>query len=207
LDDLVIATDDPRIVEAAKGFGAKALLTGSDIPSGSDRVAAVAPLLDGELFVNIQGDEPLLSPAMIDQIVAILRDDPEVPVGTLAKQINDRNDLLNPAVVKVVVDQRGYALYFSRSPIPYVRESEEIGRRIEQGEFLKHIGMYGFRLDFLKRYNSLGESRLERSERLEQLRILENGYKIKVGITRDDSIPVDTPDDVERVRAMLRTSS
>lgn len=204
LDDLVIATDDERIVQAARQFGATAHLTDRAIPSGSDRIAAIAPLLGGDIYVNIQGDEPLLSPGMIDAIVQLLKDDPTVPVSTLAKQISDADELMNPGIVKVVIDQNNFALYFSRSPIPFVRDSVDKMDWVKTGQFYKHIGLYGYRADFLKRYQHLGESRLEQSERLEQLRILEHGYKIKVGVTQEDSIPVDTPDDVEKVRALMR---
>ena len=207
LDRVVVATDDVRIEEAVRQFGGDVMLTSQEIASGSDRVAAVALHMMGDIFVNIQGDEPLIAPEMIDQGVQLLLDDTSVPVGTLIKQISSQEDLFNPNVVKVVLNYGGYAIYFSRSTIPYVRGEADEKQWLERHTFYKHIGLYVFRRKFLIQYTQLPVSNLERAEKLEQLRILEAGYKIKAGITTYDSIPIDTPEDVARVVAMLRQTS
>jgi 3-deoxy-manno-octulosonate cytidylyltransferase (CMP-KDO synthetase) len=161
----------------------------------------------GDIFVNIQGDEPLIAPEMIDQGVQLLLDDTSVPVGTLVKQISLQEELFNPNVVKVVLSYGGYAIYFSRSTVPYVRGEADEKRWLERHTFYKHIGLYVFRRKFLIQYTQLPASNLESAEKLEQLRILEAGYKIKAGITTYDSIPIDTPEDVARVVAILRQAS
>jgi 3-deoxy-manno-octulosonate cytidylyltransferase (CMP-KDO synthetase) len=205
LDRVVVATDDARIVDAVNRFGGEVILTSPDIKSGSDRVAAVAEKIPGDLYVNVQGDEPLMPPQMIDEAVALMHDDTEAVLGTLARRIDSASDLSNPATVKVVVSAEGRALYFSRSPIPYVRDDANIAAWTGRHRFLKHIGLYVFRARFLRTFVQLPESALERAERLEQLRVLENGFAIRVGITEYDSIPVDTPADVERVITILNT--
>jgi len=207
LDRVVVATDDVRIEEAVRQFGGDVMLTSQDIASGSDRVAAVALHMPGDIFVNIQGDEPLIAPEMIDQGVQLLLDDTSTPVGTLIKQISSQEELFNPNVVKVVLNHSGYALYFSRSTVPYMRGETEKSRWLEQHTFYKHIGLYVFRRKFLIQYAQLPVSHLEKAEKLEQLRILEAGYKIKAGITTYDSIPIDTPEDVARVIAILQQTS
>jgi 3-deoxy-manno-octulosonate cytidylyltransferase (CMP-KDO synthetase) len=207
LDRVVVATDDVRIEEAVHRFGGDVMLTSQDIASGSDRVAAVALHMAGDIFVNIQGDEPLIAPEMIDQGVQLLLDDTSAPVGTLIKQISSQEELLNPNVVKVVLNKDGYAIYFSRSTVPYVRGEEDGKPWLERHTFYKHIGLYVFRCEFLMQYAQLPVSQLEKAEKLEQLRILEAGYKIKTGITTNDSIPIDTPEDVARVVAILRHTS
>jgi 3-deoxy-manno-octulosonate cytidylyltransferase (CMP-KDO synthetase) len=207
LDRVVIATDDVRIEEAVRRFGGDVILTSQEIESGSDRVAAVASHIAGDIFVNIQGDEPLISPVAIDQGVQLLLADTSAPVGTLIKQISSQEELLNPNVVKVVLNNSGYAIYFSRSIVPYVRGEAEGRRWLERHTFYKHIGLYIFRRDFLLQYAQLPVSQLEKAEKLEQLRILEAGYKIKAGITTHDSIPIDTPEDVARVVSILQQTS
>jgi 3-deoxy-manno-octulosonate cytidylyltransferase (CMP-KDO synthetase) len=207
LDRVVVATDDARIEEAVHRFGGEVMMTSKDIASGSDRVAAVARQAAGDIFVNIQGDEPLIAPEMIDQGVQLLLDDTQVPVGTLVKQIVVKEELLNPNVVKVVLTHDGYAMYFSRSTVPYVRGEADEHRWIEFHAFYKHIGIYIFRRAFLLEYAQLPISLLEKAEKLEQLRILEAGYKMKTGITTFDSIPIDTPEDIARVVAILRNTS
>lgn len=204
LNRVVIATDDKRIVEAVEQFGGEAILTSMNIKSGSDRVAAVAEQIAGDIFVNVQGDEPLLAPEMIDEAVRVVLDDEDAEVGTLAKRIESQTELLNPNIVKVVVGAAGYALYFSRSVIPHVRDDAEHSQWLSHHTFLKHIGLYVFRAAFLKSYTRMSETPLEKAEKLEQLRILENGARIKVGITEYDSIPVDTPDDVKKVVSILQ---
>jgi len=205
LDRVVVATDDERIQRAVKGFGGEAQMTSPDLPSGTDRVAAVAKVTEGEIFVNIQGDEPLMEAKMIEQAIRLVLDEGDVQVVTLAKRIETGEDLVNPAVVKVVANRQGYALYFSRSPIPYVRAVPEMLHWAQSHTFYKHIGIYVFRKTFLAQYATLRESSLEAAERLEQLRILENGFPIKVGITEYDSIAVDTQEDADRVRKILST--
>ena len=188
LNRVVVATDDERIAGAVRAFGGDVVITPPEIKSGSDRVAAVAARNDGDIFLNIQGDEPLIAPQMIDQAAEILIDDPGALVGTLAKRIESLEELLNPGIVKVVVDKNSCALYFpdrsfhscGMSAIP------RFGSR--NRTFYKHIGLYVFRRDLLLGFAKMPESSLEQSEKLEQLRILENGYKIKVGFTEHDSI-------------------
>ena len=202
---VVVATDDERIASVVRGFGGDVAITSSQIKSGSDRVAAVARDAEGDIFVNVQGDEPLLAPAMIDEAIRVVLGDPSVLVGTLVKKIESKEELLNPGIVKVVVGDDRSALYFSRSAIPFIRDEQDQSRWLTSTTFYKHIGIYVFRKDFLLKYASMPESSLERAEKLEQLRILESGVKIKVGITEHDSVPVDTPDDVRRVVDQLKT--
>jgi len=206
LDQVIVATDDARIEMVVKKFGGRVMLTAPEIRSGSDRVAAVAEKIEGDIFVNIQGDEPLIAPEMIDEAVQVLLDDPAMPVGTLAKKIESIDELLNPGVVKVALAENQLALYFSRSVIPFLRDIPNQREWLRHATFYKHIGIYVFRADFLKIYSGAMESRLELAEKLEQLRVLENGYRIKVGITRFDSIPIDTKEDAERVIHMLKNS-
>lgn len=206
LGRVVVATDDDRIVRAVKAFGGEVLMTSPELASGTDRVAAVARMIEGEIFVNIQGDEPLMPSAMIEQAVRVVLEDPEATVGTLAKRMMQGEDLANPATVKVVLNRKGYALYFSRSPIPHVRGELDLRRWLGSHAFYKHIGIYVFRREFLSHYSALGESTLENAEKLEQLRILDHGYSIKVGITEYDSVPVDTAEDAEKVRRILSVS-
>ncbi|MGD0037131.1 MAG: 3-deoxy-manno-octulosonate cytidylyltransferase [Bacteroidota bacterium] len=207
LDRVVVATDDVRIEEAVRQFGGDVMLTSQEIASGSDRVAAVALHMTGDIFVNIQSDEPLIAPEMIDQGVQLLLNDTSVSVGTLVKQISSQEELFNPNVVKVVLSYGEYAIYFSRSTVPYVRGEADEKRWLERYTFYKHIGLYIFRRKFLVQYAQLPVSNLEKVEKLEQLRILEAGYKIKAGITKYDSIPIDTPGDVARVVAILQQTS
>ncbi len=204
LDRVVIATDDTRIEKCVHTFGGEVLMTSPDIQSGSDRVAAVASQMDGSIFINIQGDEPLIAPEMIDQAVRLLLEDPLVHVGTLVKKIDAAEDLMNPNIVKVVLDHQMHALYFSRSPIPYIRDEASTAQWFEVHTFYKHIGLYAFRREFLMQYAHLSASHLEKAEKLEQLRILEAGIVIKTGITKFDSIPIDTREDVERVITILQ---
>jgi 3-deoxy-manno-octulosonate cytidylyltransferase (CMP-KDO synthetase) len=199
LEQLIVATDDERIMAAVAGFGGKAVLTSRDHNTGTDRVAEVVRGLDVGVVVNIQGDEPFVHPGMIDEVVQPLLDDPELPMCTSMHEIADRADFDNPNVVKTVVDLEGYALYFSRSLIPYPRTTE--GHRV-----FEHIGMYAYRKDFLLKYARLPQTPLEKLESLEQLRVLEHGYRLRVVETHQDYIPlsVDTPEDLERARALAR---
>ena len=199
LSKLIIATDDDRIQDAARGFGALVRKTRADHPSGTDRAAEVASSENAELIVNIQGDEPLIDPATIDAAVLALLDEPDIHMGTLKKRIEFPDEIANPNVVKVVTNREGDALYFSRCPIPYVRD----------GSFVhyKHIGLYIYRRDFLLGYSDLPVGPLEQVERLEQLRALENGYRIRVVETEYDSLGVDTPEDLERVSALFEITT
>lgn len=204
LHEVVVATDDERIARAVEAFGGEVVMTSLEIRSGSDRVAAVAEQMSGDIFVNVQGDEPLLNPVMIDQAVQALLDDQQAQIGTLAKRIESADDLLSPNVVKVVFDSSSYALYFSRSVIPHIRENNEPRSWIKHQTFYEHIGLYVFRRESLLKFASLPESSLEKAEKLEQLRALEAGMKIKVALTEFDCVPVDTQDDVEHVIQLLK---
>jgi 3-deoxy-manno-octulosonate cytidylyltransferase (CMP-KDO synthetase) len=195
---LVIATDDRRIFDAARSFGAQVRMTRTDHLSGTDRVAEIASAEPAQVVVNIQGDEPLLDPAAIDAAVLALTSDPDVPMATLSKRIEHTAEIADPNVVKVVTNRSGDAIYFSRCPIPYVRE----GRATNY----KHIGLYVYRRDFLLAYPTLPVGPLERAECLEQLRALENGYRIRVAETEYDSLGVDTPADLERVNSLFEPS-
>jgi len=198
LHRIFIATDDERIQDAARAFGAPVRMTRADHRSGTDRVAEVAASEDAQVIVNIQGDEPLLDPAAIDAAVFALTSDPDVSMATLSKRIEDPAEINDPNVVKVVTNLAGDAIYFSRSPIPF---SSERG-----AAHFKHIGLYVYRRDFLLAYSGLPVGPLEQAERLEQLRALENGYKIRVVETDYESFGVDTPQDLERVAMLFEPS-
>jgi len=197
LTSLVIATDDPRIRDAAEDFRARVVMTRADHISGTDRVAEAASASTAQIIVNIQGDEPMLDPSAIDAALLGLLEHDEVPMGTLKKRIEDRAEIADPNVVKVVTDARDNALYFSRSPIPYSRDAAEA-----PATHFKHIGLYVYRRDFLLAYSGLPIGPLEQAERLEQLRALENGFKIRVIETEYESLGVDTPADWQRVSAL-----
>ncbi|MBF8247657.1 MAG: 3-deoxy-D-manno-octulosonate cytidylyltransferase [Bacteroidetes bacterium] len=204
LNRVVVATDDRRIADVVRSFGGEAVMTSPAIKSGSDRVAAVAAKIKGDIFVNVQGDEPLIAHQMIDEAVRVVLEDKNAVVGTLVKRIESPDELANPSVVKVVVSKDGYGLYFSRSAIPHVRDEADASKWLNHQHFYKHFGIYVFRRNFLLKFAKMKPTLLEISEKLEQLRILENGYKIKVGITKYDSIPVDTQEDADRVISLLR---
>ena len=198
LTDLVVATDDERIRSAAEKFRARVVMTRADHPTGTDRVAEVASTSSAELIVNIQGDEPMIDPTAIDTAIYGLLDADGVAMGTLKKRIEIETQITDPNVVKVVADARGDAIYFSRSPIPYVRGSGN-----ESTAHFKHIGLYVYRRDFLLEYPALPVGPLEKAERLEQLRALENGHRIRVVETEYESLGVDTPEDWDRVSALF----
>ena len=198
LSSLIIATDDESIRSAARGFGAPVVMTRADHPSGTDRVAEVASAQNHDVVVNIQGDEPLIDPNAIDAAVLALLDAEDAPMSTLIKRIEDPRELTDPNVVKVVADRNGFAIYFSRSTIPHSRG--------EPAVCYKHIGLYVYRRDFLLSYSSLPVGPLDRTERLEQLRALENGYRIRVEATEYESAGVDTPADLERVARLLEAA-
>jgi 3-deoxy-manno-octulosonate cytidylyltransferase (CMP-KDO synthetase) len=199
LTDVVIATDDERIRAAAQEFRARVIMTRADHVSGTDRVAEAASASQAQIIVNVQGDEPMIDPAAIDAAILGLLDDEagEVPMGTLKKRIERPADIQDPNVVKVVTDAQGNALYFSRCPIPFARAGSE------PPSFFKHIGLYVYRRDFLLAYPDLPIGPLEQSERLEQLRALENGHKIRVVETEYESLGVDTPEDWRQVAELF----
>lgn len=199
LDDLIIACDDELVAEAAKNFGAKVALTSKGHASGTDRIIEVINPLEVKIVVNIQADEPLINPVMIDTVARALLDDDAVTMATLSKKIEDPLEINDPHVVKVVVDKNNFALYFSRASIPYYAQNSEI----KAVEYQKHIGLYSYTKDFLFIYKNLPESNLEKIERLEQLRVLEGGFKIKVIETKYDTIGVDTPEDLAKVKEYL----
>lgn len=206
VDSVMVATDDARIVAAVNGFGGKAVMTPVEMKTGTDRIAYVArSLRDAEIVVNVQGDEPLIAPEMIDEAVRPVINDSTITVGTLVRKIESEDELRNPGVVKVVRSVDGRALYFSRSVIPFSRDiggPELLRRHI----YFKHIGLYVFRRDFLMRFPGLSQTNLEIAENLEQLRILEHGFTIAATVTEHDSITVDTAEDLERVRRIVQAN-
>lgn len=195
LFDVIVATDDARIYDCVNSFGGRAVMTDSDLPNGTARCEQAARIYGAEFdaVINIQGDEPLLDPLMIDEIAELLADNDCV---TLCSELHE--DFANPNTVKVVMSQNGNALYFSRSVIPYKRNESNL-------PYYQHIGIYGYSINFLKKYVSLSNTPLSDAESLEQLKILEHGFKIRVKVTasRHKSIGVDTPEDLERVRGIL----
>jgi 3-deoxy-manno-octulosonate cytidylyltransferase (CMP-KDO synthetase) len=198
LDDLVVATDDLRILNTVEGFGGKAVMTRSDHNSGTDRVAELAQSIEADVFVNIQGDEPLISWHTIDGVCSPFERDVEVQITTARIKISDPDQIKSPHVVKVVVDSLERALYFSRAPIPCPQR--------RAGTFYKHLGIYGYRREFLQALSQLNPSELEETEGLEQLRFLENGVEIRVVEVSEDSPHVDTRDDILRVRPLLENT-
>jgi 3-deoxy-manno-octulosonate cytidylyltransferase (CMP-KDO synthetase) len=201
IDSVIVATDDERIADAVRAFGGQVRMTSASHRSGTDRLAEVAADLTCDLVVNVQGDEPLVEPAMIDEAVAPFGIDPALQMSTLRRRIEDPAERSNPNVTKVVVDLAGYALYFSRAPIPHVRED------CPPAPAYRHIGLYVYRRDCLLRLSRLTPTALEQSEALEQLRALEHGIRIRAVETRYDAIGVDTPDDLVRVRQIAQKRS
>jgi 3-deoxy-manno-octulosonate cytidylyltransferase (CMP-KDO synthetase) len=204
VDQVIVATDDERIAAAVRNFGGEVAMTRSDHPTGTDRLAEVAAGLDTDLVVNVQGDEPLIEPAMIEAAVKSLMEDASILMGTLKTPLASLEEYLNPNVVKVVTDQQGFALYFSRAPIPYPRDRAD---RLEECwsdlPVAKHVGLYVYRREFLLQYPTFVETPLERFEKLEQLRVLEHGFRIRAVETTLTVQGVDTPQDLERVRQVL----
>jgi 3-deoxy-manno-octulosonate cytidylyltransferase (CMP-KDO synthetase) len=199
--EVFVATDDARIVREVDRFGGRALLTKSQHPSGSDRIAEaamIAGLRDDDLIVNIQGDQPLFEPACIEDLIKPFTGvHPEILISTLKCRIRDEREIEDPNIVKVVTDRDGFALYFSRSPIPFYRDTAS------EAVFFKHLGFYAYRPAFLREFALFAPSRLEQVEKLEQLRALENGYRIRVVETSYDSIEVDTPKDIKKIERIL----
>lgn len=202
IDDVIIATDDARIAAAAATFGARAVLTSPDHPSGTDRIAEAAKSFpDHRVLINVQGDEPLISPALIDELARALRDDPAIKMITAAAPIHDPAQITDANVVKVIFDTHGDALYFSRSPLPYVRNAGAWPRSY------RHLGIYGFQRSFLFQFVAWPPSRLEQTESLEQLRAVENGTRIRVVLTDELSPGVDTPEQAAAIEAHLQKHS
>lgn len=198
VDKVIVATDDKRVAEAVEAFGGYAVLTSPAHISGTDRVAEAAKGMKCSIVVNVQGDEPLIRPEVIDATVSFLKSREEASVATACSSLDDQHEIFNPNVVKVVLDKFGRALYFSRAPIPYLRN----GGGHERPAY-RHIGLYAYRSSFLYEFANMKPTPLELSEKLEQLRILENGYDIHVAIVDYEPIGVDTVEDLERVRAII----
>jgi 3-deoxy-manno-octulosonate cytidylyltransferase (CMP-KDO synthetase) len=209
IDRVIVATDDHRVLDTVTAAGEEALMTASEHRTGTDRLAEVAAKLDAEIIINVQGDEPLIDPATIESALSPLLEDQSIVMSTTCEPIESPEDVINPNVVKVVTDRAGFAIYFSRSPIPFPRSEvlkygslqEALRAQPELLQFYaKHTGLYVYRREFLLKFTRLAPTKLEEVEALEQLRVIENGYKIKVVRVKDRSIGVDTPEDLERVR-------
>jgi len=194
----IIATDDERIFDCAKKFNANVIMTSKHHKSGTDRVYEVAEKFNYDIIINLQGDEPLINPDLIDSTIETLENDKQADIATPITPINNKEDIENPNIVKVVFNKNNYALYFSRSKIPFVREEH-----YNKVTYYKHIGLYGYRKRALERFVNLEESNLEKLEKLEQLRALENNIKIKIFITNYNSIGVDTPSDLKKIIELL----
>ena len=205
LDDLVVATDDQRIFEEVKGFGGSVIITGKHHKNGTERCLEVAESLQAQFVVNIQGDEPFIQPEQIDKLCSIISSDTDL--ATLIKRIKDPSDLGNPNLVKVVKSLDDHALYFSRSPIPFDRSMNKAPTLPSKKIYWKHIGIYAYRTEVLSQIVKLEESALEKMESLEQLRWLENGYKIKTAETHFESIGIDTPEDLDHLIAKMKTDA
>jgi len=200
-EQVIVATDDGRIADVAAKFGADVVMTKKSHRSGTDRIAEVADKVPAQLYVNVQGDEPLLSRDAVDDLIRAMMENPRTPIGTLAHRIEKKDEWLSPEVVKVVCNRHNEALYFSRSPLPFQRRFDPNAR------LLRHVGIYAFRARALAQFVALKPSSLELAESLEQLRALENGMAIQVIETKYRCLGVDTPADLKRVEAALRAAS
>lgn len=201
LDAVLIACDDQRVADVCRAFGATVKMTSVDHASGTDRTAEAVKDVDADIVVNIQGDEPMVDPETISGLVSVLKDTTDCPMATVVKRVEDPREMVDPNIVKVVVDQKGQALYFSRYAIPFYRD----GMPDDPGLGYKHLGLYAYRKDFLMGFCDLPESRLEKTEKLEQLRALEAGCKIKTIVTESESVGVDTPEDLARAAKMVNS--
>lgn len=200
IDNVIVATDNESIIEAVENFNGDAVMTDPQLPSGTDRVYAAIKTENADVIINLQGDEPFVSEKLLNELVKVF-DDPDVQIATPIKKIDDEQELRNPNVVKVVRDTSGYALYFSRATIPFIRDTDKDW--ISNHSFYKHVGIYAYRKSCLEKLTQLHQSSLEQSERLEQLRFLENGFKIYTIVTDYNSISVDTEDDLKKVNALV----
>lgn len=203
---VIVATDDERIVAAVRSFGGEVRMTRPDHPTGTDRIAEVAATLDAPIIVNLQGDEPRVAPALLEQLVALLDRDSDAVCATLAARCHSLDEVLSPNVVKVVCDSRGRALYFSRAAIPFDRAAHIAGRPLLPANYLKHIGLYAYRRDFLLAFPKLPQTPLEKLESLEQLRTLESGYSLAVAEVAFDSRGIDTPEDYAAFVAEMKSA-
>ncbi|MBN1904349.1 MAG: 3-deoxy-manno-octulosonate cytidylyltransferase [Deltaproteobacteria bacterium] len=202
ISDVYVVTDDERIMESVKGFGGKAVMTSKNHPSGTDRIAEAVEILglnDDDIVVNIQGDQPLFSSSIISQMVKPLVDDKTIPMSTVKYRISDPSEINNSNIVKVVTDNNGFALYFSRCAIPFYRDMPPVQ------DYYKHLGFYAYRKRFILEFKRLPVARLENTEKLEPLRAIENGFRIKVVETDYDSIEVDAPVDIKKVEKLLES--
>ena len=202
LDRVLVATDDHRVFECVKQFDGEAVMT-SDCLSGTDRVAEAILPFEADIIVNIQGDEPFILPKAIDLVTGILVQDRDAVMGTLVKRIFHADELISHNTVKVIINNRGYAVYFSRSPVPFCRDCPNHSDWLEKTPYYKHIGLYSYRKQFLQEISRMPVSNLECSEKLEQLRVIENGHLIKVAETDSETIGVDTPEDLIRANQMV----
>lgn len=207
VDSVLVATDDKRIYDAVAGFGGKAVMTSEKHESGTDRIAEAAGGIECDLVVNVQGDEPFIRPDMIDDVINLLYNDNNASISTLAKRITDADEAVSPNVVKVVTDDEDFAMYFSRSPVPYYRDEWKDMRNIVYKKndtvMYKHIGIYGFRKSALLAFSAMSPGRLESIEKLEQLRALAKGMKIKVKVTEFDTLGIDTVEDLRKAEIAL----
>ena len=199
IDEIYIATDNQKIVEVVNSFGGNAILTSTKHQSGTDRIAEAVENIDTDLVINVQGDEPLIDPNLIDSFVELFKNDYEVYFASAMHRIGTLEDLDNPNVVKVISDLKNNAIYFSRSRIPFSRDGE-----ISVENYFQHIGIYAYKKDFLLRYSQLPQTYFEKIEKLEQLRAIENGFKIRMVETDYRSVGVDTLEDLERVRGLIK---
>jgi 3-deoxy-manno-octulosonate cytidylyltransferase (CMP-KDO synthetase) len=191
VEKIIIATDNENVQKAARTFGAEAVMTNPRHQSGTDRIAEAVMDIDCDIVINIQGDEPEIPPENIDRTARLLLDNPKAQMATLASPLNGSDEIANPNIVKVVIDDNDYALYFSRASIPYDRDNKD---NPKPENYLRHIGIYAYRKDFLTKLTKLPQSSLEKLEKLEQLRALQNGYNIKIGKTSHQSEGIDTPE-------------
>jgi len=204
LDEVYVATDDERIQKAVEGFGGKAVMTSTNHKSGTDRLEEAATKIgtDADVIINIQGDEPFIQKSQLETVKALF-DDPQTQIATLGKPFESMEAVENPNSPKIVCDVNGYAMYFSRSVIPYVRGKEK-EEWLKAFPYLKHIGLYAYRREVLHEVTQLPQSPLEVAESLEQLRWLQNGYRIKVGLTNVETVGIDTPEDLQRAEEYLK---
>lgn len=205
LGEAYVATDDERIFDAVKAFGGKAVMTRTDHKSGTDRIEEACEKIgtDADVIINIQGDEPFVATSQIETLKGLF-DHPQTQIGTLGKRFETMEAVLNPNSPKIVTDKNGFALYFSRSVVPFVRGKEQ-GEWLRHFPYLKHLGIYAYRREILHKITRLPQSLLEIAESLEQLRWLENGYRIRVGLTKTETVGIDTPEDLQRAEEFLKS--
>lgn len=207
LGEAYVATDDQRIYDAVRAFGGEAVMTRSDHQSGTDRIEEACEKIgtDADVIINIQGDEPFVHPSQLETIQQLF-DHPQTQIGTLGKRFESMDAVMNPNSPKIITDKHGFALYFSRSVVPYIRGKEQ-QEWLQSFPYLKHLGIYAYRREILHEITQLPQSSLEKAESLEQLRWLENGYCIRVGITEVETVGIDTPEDLQRAEVFLKETS